>query len=55
MLSSAVMLFVVALVAGLLGFAGIADAATGIARILFLVLLVPFAISLAAERRLIEP
>lgn len=40
------MYFVVAIVAGAFGFARISEAATGIAKILFLIFIVLFAISL---------
>jgi uncharacterized membrane protein YtjA (UPF0391 family) len=42
MLTWALIFLVVALVAGILGFGGVASAATGIARILFVVFLVIF-------------
>lgn len=47
MLGWALAFFIVALFAGALGFGGIAGAATGIAKILFFVFLVVFAVSLA--------
>lgn len=46
MLYWALVFFVVALIAGALGFGGIASASTGIAQILFILFLVLFAISL---------
>lgn len=48
MLYWALVFFVVALVAGLLGFSGIYVAAAGIAKILFFVFLVLFLVSLVA-------
>ena len=51
MLSWAFVFFIVALIAAALGFGGIAGAATGIAKILFFVFLVAFAISLVTARR----
>jgi uncharacterized membrane protein YtjA (UPF0391 family) len=48
MLYWALMFLIVALVAALFGFGGIASAATGIAQILFVIALVLFAISLLA-------
>ena len=49
MLYWALMFFIVALIAGILGFGGIAIAAAGIAKILFLVFLVLFLFSLVAH------
>ncbi|GAM97849.1 protein of unknown function DUF1328 [alpha proteobacterium U9-1i] len=46
MLRWALIFFVVAIIAGLFGFGGIASASAGIAQILFFVFLVLFAISL---------
>lgn len=46
MLGWALAFFIVALIAGALGFGGVAGAATGIAKILFFVFLAIFAISL---------
>ena len=46
MLSLVIMLLIVALIAGILGFGGIAGAAVGIAKIVFFVALVLFDISL---------
>lgn len=46
MLRWALIFFIVALVAGLFGFGGIAGAATGIAQILFWVALIVLAVSL---------
>lgn len=43
--------FIVALIAGALGFGGIAGAATGVAKILFFVFLVAMVISLVMGRR----
>ena len=51
MLHYAVVFFVVALIAAVLGFGGIAGAAAGIAKILFFVFLVLFVISLITGRR----
>lgn len=51
MLSWALTFLIVALIAGALGFGGIAGAATGIAKILFLVFGVLFVVSLVAGRR----
>lgn len=51
MLSWTVVFLVIALVAALLGFGGIAGAATGIAKILFFVFLIAFIVSLALGRR----
>lgn len=48
MLTWTIIFLVVALIAGLFGFGGIASTATGIARILFFIFLVLFAISLIA-------
>ena len=47
MLSWALMFFIIALIAATLGFGGIAGAAAGIAKILFFVFLLAFAVSLA--------
>jgi len=46
MLSWAVVFFIIALVAGVLGFGGIAAAATDMARILFFIFLVIFLVTL---------
>ena len=51
MLYYAVVFFVIALLAAVFGFGGIAGAATGIAKILFFVFLVLFVISLLVGRR----
>lgn len=51
MLSWAAVFFIVALIAGTLGFGGIAGAATGIAKILFFVFLVALMVSLVIDRR----
>jgi uncharacterized membrane protein YtjA (UPF0391 family) len=48
MLYWAVVFFVIAVIAGVLGFGGIATAAVDIARILFFIFIVLFAISLIA-------
>jgi uncharacterized membrane protein YtjA (UPF0391 family) len=48
MLKWAVVFFIVALIAGALGFGGVATAAAGIAKILFFLFLVLFLIALAA-------
>lgn len=50
MLAWSITFLVVALIAGVLGFSGIASTATGIARILFFVFLVLFAVSLLTGR-----
>ncbi|WP_191084537.1 DUF1328 domain-containing protein [Roseococcus microcysteis] len=50
MLAWSITFLVVALIAGVLGFGGIASTATGIARILFFVFLVLFAVSLLTGR-----
>jgi uncharacterized membrane protein YtjA (UPF0391 family) len=49
MLYWALVFFVVALIAGVLGFTGIAIAAAGIAKLLFVVFLVLFVVSLVAH------
>ena len=49
MLYWTLMFLVIALLAGLLGFSGVAIAATGVAKLLFVVFLVMFVISLAAH------
>jgi uncharacterized membrane protein YtjA (UPF0391 family) len=49
MLTWALIFLVVALAAGLLGFTRIAGAAAGIAKIVFVVFLVLFAVSLVAQ------
>jgi uncharacterized membrane protein YtjA (UPF0391 family) len=51
MLSWTIVFLVVALVAALLGFGGIAGAAAGIAKILFFVFLIAFVVSLILGRR----
>jgi uncharacterized membrane protein YtjA (UPF0391 family) len=51
MLHYAVVFLVIALIAGALGFFGIAGAAVGIAKILFFVFLVLFVVSLLMGRR----
>ena len=51
MLNWAISFLVIALIAAFLGFGGIAGTATGIAKILFFVFLVAFAVSLIAGRR----
>ncbi|MCB1555241.1 MAG: DUF1328 domain-containing protein [Xanthomonadales bacterium] len=51
MLYYAIVFFVIALLAAVFGFGGIAGAATGIAKILFFVFLVLFVISLLVGRR----
>lgn len=50
MLGWALTFLIVALIAGALGFGGIAGAATGIAKILFFVFLVAFVVSLVVGR-----
>jgi uncharacterized membrane protein YtjA (UPF0391 family) len=47
MLSWSIMFFVVALVAGALGFSGVAGAAAGIAKLLFGIFLLGFVVTLA--------
>ena len=51
MLGYALLFLVIALIAGALGFFGVAGAATGIAKILFFVFLVLFLVSLIFGRR----
>jgi uncharacterized membrane protein YtjA (UPF0391 family) len=51
MLSYAMLFFIIALIAGALGFFGVAGAAVGIAKMLFFVFLVLFIISLVFGRR----
>lgn len=51
MLHYAVVFLVLALIAGILGFTGIAGASIGIAKILFFVFLVLFAVSFLFNRR----
>jgi uncharacterized membrane protein YtjA (UPF0391 family) len=51
MLHYALIFFVVALIAAVLGFGGIAGAAAGIAKILFFVFLILFVVSLVMGRR----
>ena len=53
MLGWAVFFLIVALIAALFGFGGIAGAATGIAQILFVIFLVLFVVSLLFGRRVI--
>ena len=48
MLYYAVVFFIIALVAGLLGFGGIAAGASGIAQVLFFIFIVLFLVSLVA-------
>ncbi|HQU16420.1 MAG: DUF1328 domain-containing protein [Chromatiales bacterium 21-64-14] len=50
MLNYAVIFLVIALAAGILGFTGVAGAAVGIAKILFVVFLVLFFVSLIYSR-----
>jgi len=50
MLTWALVFLVVALLAGVLGFGGVASAATGIARVLFFIFLILFAITLITGR-----
>jgi uncharacterized membrane protein YtjA (UPF0391 family) len=52
MLHYAVVFLVIALIAGVLGFTGIAGASVGIAKILFTVFLVLFIVSLLVGRRI---
>jgi uncharacterized membrane protein YtjA (UPF0391 family) len=47
----ALLFLVIAIVAGALGFGGVAGAAVVIAKILFPVLLIPFVLSLLIEKR----
>jgi len=49
MLSWAIGFFIVALIAALLGFGGVASTASGIAQILFFLFLIAFAISLVVH------
>ncbi len=51
MLNWALTFLVVALIAGVLGFGGIAGTTVGIAKIIFLVFLIAFAVSLFVGRR----
>jgi len=51
MLHYAIVFFIIALAAAVLGFGGIAGAAAGIAKILFFVFIVLFAISFIMGRR----
>lgn len=51
MLHYALIFFVVALIAAVLGFGGLAGAAAGIAKILFFVFLILFVVSLVMGRR----
>lgn len=51
MLSWSVVFFIVAIIAGVLGFGGISAAAAGFAKILFFVFLIAFVISLVRGRR----
>ena len=51
MLHYAVVFLVIALIAGILGFTGIAGASVGIAKILFFVFLILFALSFVFSRR----
>jgi uncharacterized membrane protein YtjA (UPF0391 family) len=51
MLHYAIIFFVVALIAAVLGFGGIAGAAAGVAKILFFVFLILFVVSLVVGRR----
>ena len=51
MLNWALTFLVVALIAGVLGFGGIAGTAVGIAKIIFLVFLIAFVVSLFVGRR----
>jgi len=55
MLYWSLLFFVVALIAGVLGFTGISEASAGIARVLFFVFLVIFAVSLIAGSGLLRP
>jgi uncharacterized membrane protein YtjA (UPF0391 family) len=50
MLTWTIIFLVVALIAGVFGFGGIASTATGIARVLFFIFLVLFAVSLLTGR-----
>ncbi|WP_022663518.1 DUF1328 domain-containing protein [Paucidesulfovibrio longus] len=51
MLSWSVVFFIIAILAGILGFGGISAAAVGIAKVLFFVFLIAFVISLIMGRR----
>lgn len=51
MLSWAVTFFIIALIAGVLGFGGIAGASVGIAKICFFLFLILFVISLVLGKR----
>ena len=51
MLRYAVIFFIVAIIAALLGFGGLADAATGIVRLLFIAFIILFLVSLVFGRR----
>ena len=51
----AILFLVVAIIAGVFGFGGIAAAATDIARLLFLVFMVLFVVALVAGRRVTSP
>jgi uncharacterized membrane protein YtjA (UPF0391 family) len=55
MLRWAILFLIVAIIAGVFGFGGIAAAATDIARLLFVVFLVLFVIALIAGRRITSP
>jgi uncharacterized membrane protein YtjA (UPF0391 family) len=54
MLRLTLMFFMLALVAGALGFSGLAGAAAGLAKLLFFVCLVGFVISLIARRERVK-
>lgn len=55
MLYYAVVFFVIALAAGILGFGGIAGASAGIAQVLFVVFLAMFVVSLLVKRPSNDP
>lgn len=54
MLSWALLFFVVAIVAGIFGFGGIAGTAAGIAQFLFVVAVILFVVSLIFGRRMVR-
>lgn len=54
MLRWSVILLVIALVAAVLGFGGIADAAAGFARILFFIFLILFVLSLVFGKKIFK-
>jgi uncharacterized membrane protein YtjA (UPF0391 family) len=52
MLRYSVIFFIVALIAGVLGFGGIAGTASGIAKILFYIFVIGFVISLFTKKKI---